>query len=121
LVPYSPEVIHAPLQVLRDMAFGMRHYSELETLAAAPLPPPIVPNNYESPRSMCMINDLLHDTVHSKKGWEWKDEAMGKGIATKFGYIAIEVGGCVGGSVQVFFIIAPKGMAAKFDDCASRE
>ncbi|EFJ49699.1 hypothetical protein VOLCADRAFT_89682 [Volvox carteri f. nagariensis] len=62
--------------------------SELKSVAARPLPPPVCEGNYESSIDTCYIEDQLQRLVQQPVvGWNWTDEGRGK-----WGFVSLKKG-----------------------------
>lgn len=54
--------------------------------AAAPLPPPMIPDNYEAASTRCFIAKAFQQCVTAHTGWEWVNESRER--RPKWGYVS---------------------------------
>ena len=72
--------VHLVDEVLADVAANPLQPLEVAE-ALHPLPPPMIPNNYESVSDKCFIGDGFIKSVMPSPGWEWKSDSKPVGGA----------------------------------------
>lgn len=93
------------MQSLRHRPFGGKEAASLESQNQ--LPPPMIPENWESVEDRCLIGDGLHAVVAKKEGFEWQND-LPAGKRAKWGYISTQPGSAITFKVNTVLPYAQK-------------
>uniref|UniRef100_A0A7S0S1A6 SGNH hydrolase-type esterase domain-containing protein n=1 Tax=Chlamydomonas leiostraca TaxID=1034604 RepID=A0A7S0S1A6_9CHLO len=86
----SAELVMHLMQRTMDDLTANKLSPEDGEVVAAPIPPPMIPNNRESVSDKCFIGNIFVGVVTNKDGFEWVNES--KSMRPKFGFVATKPG-----------------------------